>query len=646
MFARPDADTGVDWIGETNCGGTVHWQCLDEVIPDNTDFLTSSLISTSNQDIDFIGLTSLTDPTKSDGHVIRAVAREEGLGINAPFLLIELNQGGGAPIATLNITQGTLTTTFTQYEYALTPTEADSITDYTDLEIRMVASCNTGTCNAGGSRDSVSVSWVEFAVLDDPIIPPPTLDTVIVLNSTSLQLDWTEPVDLSNVLSYDIRRFNGTTFNTIGNVLVGNTEFMDIGLIPDTFYTYHIVSKSTSDESVPSNELSQRTTVILFSSSPDSNPSVRWVNGLGNAPCSDLATFECVNETERDDGDFIQSLGLGSSDSDIDIMTMSDMEDPLRADSHFLKYTLRKAGVGTNPVEFTIQLRQGGTEIASFTHSGLTTTYIIFQQELTGVQADSITDYNDLEVTLTASCDGSCSNSPNTREKVNVSFLKFEIEQVSSPQIIKIDTITSSSLRIIWAIDEVDAEIIDIIIQEMNGTDFLNIGNVSTSISTFDHTGLPANKIIKYRLVGMLPSGFAKPSPESTGSTPPSSSSLTGNGTIIEPNANNSFTQGQKEIFAQTTEHYKLNRASLNQIIIDIEVNDLNAYQIINKMIDGSYDSTLEMQNAGSFYANKYLEFQNMNDFFANITSDVILGLDDSSDDGNVPNAGNGDPEP
>jgi len=290
---------------------------------------------------------------KSDGHVLRTQAREGGLGVNAPYLLIYLSQGGTTDIAVLNVTQGTLTTTFTQYEYALTPAEADAITDYTDLEIRMEASCNSGTCSAGGSRDTVQVSWVEFAVLDDPVIPPPTLDTVTVVNSTALQIDWTAPVDLSNVLSYDIRRFNGTVFNTVGNVLNGTTlSFDDVGLIPDTFYTYHVVSKSASDESLPSNQVSQRTTVILFSSSPDSNIGVRWVNGLGDPPCSDLDTFECINENERDDGDFIQTTALGTSNSDIDSFTMSDMEDPLRSDSHFLKYTLRKAGVGTNPVDY------------------------------------------------------------------------------------------------------------------------------------------------------------------------------------------------------------------------------------------------------------------------------------------------------
>ena len=617
---------------------------MNEVIPNNTtDYLESNLISTSNQDIDFAGLTSVTDPLKSDGHVLRTQAREAGVGVNAPFLLIFLSQGQSFDIAVLNITQGTLTTTFTEYEYALTPAEADSITDYTDLEIRMVASCNDGTCSAGNSRDRVHVSWVEFAVLDDPIIPPPVLDTVSVVNSTSLQVNFTAPVDLSNVLSYDIRRSNGTSFNTVGNVLNGTTlSFTEVGLIPDTFYTYHVVSKSASDESLPSNQISQRTTLILFSSSPDSNIGVRWVNGLGNPPCSDLDTFECINESARDDGDFIQTTGLGTSNTDTDSFTMSDMEDPERSDSHFLKYTLRRAGVGSNPVEFDIVLRQGVTTIATFNHTGLTTTYVLYQQELTSVQADLISDYNDLEIEVIGTCNAGCTN--QQREKINVSWIIFEIEQVTTTSISVIDTLSSSSLRLTWEGDEVDAEITDIIIQKGNGTGFLNVGNVSIAVSTFDYTGLLSNKIIKYRLLGMLTNGFSKPSNEFSGATPPSSAEINGNGTIIEPNPSNTFTLLQKQILVNTIQHYNITTSELNSIFSDIDTNQLNMYQIIDKMNNGSYSSSQEMTNAGAYYGTKYLIFLDINDFIDNVTNDVILALGGSNGTGDNPQFAVGKP--
>jgi len=612
---------------------------LDEVIPNNsTDYLESSLISTSNQDIDHAGLTSIADPLKSDGHVLRAQAREGGVGVNAPFLLIFLSQSGTTDIAVLNVTQGTLTTTFTVYEYALTPQEADAITDYSQLEIRMVASCNSGTCNAGSSRDTVQVSWVEFAVLDDPIIPPPVLDTVSVINSTALEINFTAPVDLSNVLSYDIRRFNGTDFSTIGNILNGTTlSFTDTPLIQDTFYRYHVVSLSASAESLPSNEIGQRTTVILFSARPDSS-GLRWVNGLGNPPCSDIDTHFCVDEEVRDDGDFIQTTGLGTSNTDVMEFTLSDIDDPLRSDSHFLKYTLRRTDVGTNPVTFVIELRQGSTVIDSYTHTSLPTTYTLFAQELNSTTADSITDYSQLELTLTGSCDAGCSN--QEREKINVSWVVLEIEQVSAPSIAGIDTLTSTSLRLLWTSDELDAEITDIIIQRENGTDFLNIGNVTIATFTFDDLGLENQTIYKYRLKGMIPSGFSQAGTIFEGATPPSESTLNTEGAIIEPSTNNAFTILERQEFAQSVEFYNLNKTTIRLIVDDMEINQLNAYESILKMINGTYDSSQGLKNAGAFYGTDYLEFSDVTQFLANIKDTIrnATGHTTEGDDNRIPN--------
>ena len=645
QFSRPISDTGVDWDVAVGCVMTSKWLCLDEVTPDgDTTYYQTLLISTSNNDIDFMGLSSITDPLKSDGHVLRVQAKEGGLGTNSPFLILDLISAGST-VASFTIPQNTLTTTWTVYEFPLTPTQANAITSYSSLQVRMEASCNTGTCSASSARDVVRVSLVEFAVEDAPIIPPPTLDSVTVVNSTALEINFTAPADLSNILSFDIRKFNGTTFNTVGNVLKSSTlSFVDSGLVSDTFYKYHIVSIGTTDESVPSNELGQRTTVILFSARPDSNPSVRWVNGLGNPPCSDLQTFACVDDYPQiDDSDFIQTIGLGDGDSDLDIMTLSDIEDPLISDSHFLKYTVREAGVGTNPVGFTITLKQGSTTIATFSHpqnSLQTGIFQLFQQELSPVQTDGITDYSDLSVELLGFCTVGCSNSPTDREKVNVSFVALEIEQVTAPLITTIDTLSSSSLRLSWTNEDLDPEISEIIVQRENGTDFIEVGTVPISVFSFDDTGLEEKKVIKYRLLGRLPSGYSKPSPEFSGATPPTSTELNTQGAILEANPTNSFTLIQKQIFSQTTEGFNLNTASIRLIMDDIEINNLNAYQIIDKMKNGVYDSTQKMKNAGAFYGTEYLQYNNLDFFIGNITSDVISALGGSNGLGDNPNHG------
>ncbi len=524
----------------------------------------------------------------------------------------------------------------------MTSAEADSITDYTSLELRLEASCFSGTCNAGGSRDSVSVSWAQFSVLDNPPLPIPTIDTVTVLNSTSLQIDFTEPVDTSNILSYNIERNSGTGFTVIGNVVVGTSIFDDIDLIADTFYNYRIISVGASENSNPSNIVGARTTVILFAAHPDSDPGVRWVNGLGLPPCSDLLTFNCVNEDLRNDNDFIQTIGLGSSGSDVQLYTLSDIEDPLRSDSHFLRYTLREANVGTNPVAFEIELRQGGTTIATFTHPSGTLSkvnYELFSQELTGTQSDSITDYSQLELTLTASCPVSCTN--QEREKVHVSWIVFEIQQVSSPSIDSLDTLSSTSIRVSWLLEDVDAEITDIIIQRINGTDFISVGNVTSSITTFDDTTLTEQQIIDYRLKGMLVGGgFSSASETLIGSTPPSSATINTDGVVIEPNPTNTISTLNRQVFSQTVEHFNVTSTSLAIIITDIETNEFNLYQIIDKMNNGTYDNTQQMRNAGSFYANKYLIFADVNNFLNNITFDVIDSLGGSNGTGDNPNFG------
>jgi len=164
------------------------------------------------------------------------------------------------------------------------------------------------------------------------------------------------------------------------------------------------------------------TVEALDYSRPDTSPGVRWVNGIGTSPCSDLTPEFCVDEVVRDDSDYIQTIGLGKKGEDIQYFTLSDVPDPNQSTEHFLRYTLTEGNQGTNPVGFTIELRQGATIIATFTHAQgtLPQTFQLFSHELTPVQADSITDYTDLELTLTGTCLTGCLN--GDREK-SISFM-------------------------------------------------------------------------------------------------------------------------------------------------------------------------------------------------------------------------------
>ena len=138
----------------------------------------------------------------------------------------------------------------------------------------------------------------------------------------------------------------------------------------------------------------------------------------------------------------------------------------------------------------------------------------------------------------------------------------------------------------------------------------------------------------------MLTSGFSKTSSEFSGATPPTSAEIVGNGTLLEPNPTNTFTLLQKQVFTNTIQHYNITTSELGLIFTDIDTNQLNLYQIIDKMNDGSYSTSQEMTNAGAFYGTKYLIFQNINDFLGNVTDNVIIAHGGSNGTGDDPTHG------
>jgi len=611
------------------CTDLTTFECTNESIRDDTDYIQTTGLGNGGSDSQFYTLSNIPDPLQSTGHVLRYTLREGNEGTNPVGFQIILRQSATV-IATFTHAQGSLPTSFTLFQQTLTNTQADSITNYNNLELTLIGSCTIGCGNNPSQRERVAVSWVEFAVITG--VSPPTLNTVNVLSPTSLRLGWTEPLDTSSVLSYNIERDDGLGFSIVGNVPVGTTTFDDTNLIPDSLYKYRLVTVGSSGNSIPSNEISQTTTVIIIPSKfarPDSDPSLRWVNGIGLPPCTDLTTFECTNESIRDDTDFIQTIGLGNGDQDEQFYTLSNISDPFKSDGHILRYTLREANQGTNPVAFVIKLRQGASPIATFTHAQgtLPVSYQLFERELTFTQADLITDYSGLELTLTASCSIGCGNNPSEREKVQVSWIEFEITSSNPPEIQRVDTLNSTSLRVEWATlpNENPDDISQIIVQRSIGINFLTIGNLTSSVQSFDDTGLTPQTIYNYRLKAKLSGGgFSNPSDIFSGSTPADPTTLTVQGTIIEPTPTNSFSIGDSQVIAQTIELFNVNTQSMDTIINDIEVNRLNAYQIITKMNDGSYDSSQKMKNAGAFYGTIYLDANNIS-VFINTVVDTVL---------------------
>lgn len=141
QFGRPSADTSIGTYTDQAGGTTNIYATMDESAADDGDYIKSVTAPSSAPYV--TKLTSVTDPASSTGHVVRVRCRNGVAGARAIDLTAQLRQGytnEGSPgtlIATLS--QATVSGSFTTYSATLTGGEADSITDYGSLYIRIVA---------------------------------------------------------------------------------------------------------------------------------------------------------------------------------------------------------------------------------------------------------------------------------------------------------------------------------------------------------------------------------------------------------------------------------------------------------------------------------------------------------------------------
>lgn len=109
-------------------------------------------------------------------------------------------------------------------------------------------------------------------------------------------------------------------------------------------------------------------------------------------PSTGTDLYACVDETSYSDTDYIQATTATTCELDL-----ANGSDPASSVDHKIDYRLL-AGTGT----VAVALKQGGTTIASFSADTLTGAAQTLQKTLSGAQADSITDYAGLSVTLTS----------------------------------------------------------------------------------------------------------------------------------------------------------------------------------------------------------------------------------------------------
>jgi hypothetical protein len=144
QYARPDSD-----VAAGNWTTAPLYASLDETTPSDTDYIVCPISQTNT--VCELGLSNVTDPASSSGHVVNFRAKKTG----AVAALIVMLFQGGTQIATYS---PTITTSYAAYSYTLSGAEADAITDYTNLRIKL-----DGTT---GSTPTIEVSYVDFAVPD------------------------------------------------------------------------------------------------------------------------------------------------------------------------------------------------------------------------------------------------------------------------------------------------------------------------------------------------------------------------------------------------------------------------------------------------------------------------------------------------
>lgn len=125
----PNSTTSNSW---TLQGDTSAHLCIDETIA-SADGDTTYIQNNTVNNTSIVGLSAGTDPLTASGHKIRVRANRQLSGTGAGCL-IELRQGTTV-IASFTPTLG-IGSAYTTFEYTLTAAEANSITDYTNLNLR------------------------------------------------------------------------------------------------------------------------------------------------------------------------------------------------------------------------------------------------------------------------------------------------------------------------------------------------------------------------------------------------------------------------------------------------------------------------------------------------------------------------------
>lgn len=124
-----------------------------------------------------------------------------------------------------------------------------------------------------------------------------------------------------------------------------------------------------------------------------------WTNGSFGT--TDIYTKIDEGVASPNDSDYIRTPAVPATE--VYVCQLTALSDPNSSSDHTITARLRKDTSGGGTINFTVQLRESyvnegspGTLIATLTASDVTSSYVDYSYNLTGTEADSITDYGAL----------------------------------------------------------------------------------------------------------------------------------------------------------------------------------------------------------------------------------------------------------
>lgn len=128
-----------------------------------------------------------------------------------------------------------------------------------------------------------------------------------------------------------------------------------------------------------------------------------WIGSDGN----NINSYLLIGEGTADDSTYIESEKAPANDPSV--FDLSNVVDPVTSTGHIIRYRYQKSFSAGANLDLTVQLRQGyvsegaqGTLIHSEVHAAIPTGWTAGTFTLSAGEADSITDYTDLQIRFLA----------------------------------------------------------------------------------------------------------------------------------------------------------------------------------------------------------------------------------------------------